>query len=143
MLAKWHHIWIWIGELMHVNSTSIGSHSHWFQWMWINLTLLEWFKLHIHLFQCDPHVWWMTYWIWASFMCSPIYMMTNHLWLCLIELGFHNKPYIFFWIFHILMHFGMEDLGWFKIAKSSHMEGPNVDERIHSHGFLHRHHNYL
>jgi hypothetical protein len=39
VLVVWHHIRAWIREQMEVDVTLINSCSHWFRWIWINLTL--------------------------------------------------------------------------------------------------------
>ncbi len=41
ILAKWLQIRAWINKLMQVDAIVIGSHTHQFQWLWINLTPLE------------------------------------------------------------------------------------------------------
>jgi hypothetical protein len=41
ILAKWQQIRTWISKLMQVDAIVIGSQTHQFWWLWINLTPLE------------------------------------------------------------------------------------------------------
>jgi hypothetical protein len=41
ILAGWQQIKAWIGELVQMDVVSIGSQTHWFQWMWTNVTQIK------------------------------------------------------------------------------------------------------
>jgi hypothetical protein len=87
ILAGWQQIKAWIGELVQMDVVSIGSQTHWFQWMWINIA-----QIKVIQRACE--------FISRSLTClvNDILSLGHHscvvhyddLWLWLIGLGFHE-----------------------------------------------------